>query len=237
MTDRRRVDGVITIDGRQAASGITKDVHVSALPPGRQEVPVRIPAGTKNKTVILLPGKGPGSPPADLRVRIRVRHPVKGPGPEPVPWRSWDRPLEVPATDRSRPPRPARRQLTGWRMALAFLFMYVMLLGLGPGLLAGGIIYLESSSPEPTVATCNGQVMDYTDQCLVISTFGTQTYTYDQILAQERSAHDSVGPWIVIGLGAAMSLLLGLVAYGHARARLRRRAWSRSKRGTAASPT
>jgi hypothetical protein len=216
MTDRQ-VDGVIAIDGREAASGITRRVHIRALPSGRQEVLVRIPAGTKNKTVMVLPGKGPGSPPGDLRVRVRVRHPVKSPRPEPAPWRPPDRPLEVAAPDRSRPLQPARRQLTGWPKTLTTLFIFVAFLALGPGLLAGGII--SAGEPEPTVATCEGQVMDTTDQCIVTSVpGGSQTYTYDQMLARERSGHDT-GPWVEIGVGAACSVLLGLLAYGYTRAR------------------
>jgi hypothetical protein len=72
---------VIEIEGWEASAGTTKTVH---LPPtgtsGPTSVTVRVPPGVADNALLRLPGAapppGPGLPPGDVMVRVRVRNPI-----------------------------------------------------------------------------------------------------------------------------------------------------------------
>jgi DnaJ-class molecular chaperone len=115
-----QVDGAIVVDDHDAAAGVTMRVRIPALPPDRQHVLVQIPAGTANKTVLVLPGAGFGSPPGDLRIQVLVRAPASGPRPESSPRRP---------PGRGRPRNPVVARLTGLRLAVVIL-LFAALLGL-----------------------------------------------------------------------------------------------------------
>jgi hypothetical protein len=195
-----QVDGAIAIDAHEAAAGMTAAVRIPALPSDRQHVVVPVPAGTANKTVLVLPGAGAGSPPGDLRILVLVRPPVSAPRTEPPPPRPPGRAPGVPV-----PPGSARTP----SLALTLVILaFVVLLGLGPGLLVAGI--LGASSPGPAVPTCNGRVMGRSDLCSVMSNGTGNFYDYSQMLARERSEHN-IGVGFQIGVGALCCCLLLLL--------------------------
>jgi hypothetical protein len=200
-----QVDGAIVVDDHDAAAGATMRVRIPALPPDRQHVLVHIPAGTANKTVLVLPGAGFGSPPGDLRIQVLVRAPAGGPRPEPPPRRPPGRAPGAPVPPgRGRPRNPAVARLTGLLLAVVIL-IFAALLGLGPGLLIGGI--MGATSPGPAVPTCNGRVMSQTDQCEVTANGTFNVYDYSQMLAQDRHDHN-VGVGVQIAAGVVCSCLL-----------------------------
>jgi hypothetical protein len=192
-----QVDGAIAIDDHEAAAGVTVRVRIPALPPDRQHVVVRVPAGTANKAVLVLPGEGIGSPPGDLRIMVLVRAPVSAPRSAPSPPRPPGRAPGVPV-----PPGNAR--VPGLGLTLVIL-AFVALVGLGPGLLAGGIV--NATSPGPAAPTCNGRVMGQSDNCEVTSNGTVNVYDYSQMLAQDRRGHN-IGVGFEIAVGVVCSCLL-----------------------------
>jgi hypothetical protein len=202
-----QVDGAIAIDAHEAEVGATMRVRIPALPPDRQYVVVRVPAGTANKTVLLLRGVGFGSPPGDLRIQVLVRAPVSSPRPEPPRRPSAPAPGAPGPPGSGRLRKPAGARLTGLPLAIVIL-AFVALIGLGPGLLVGGI--LNATSPGPAVATCNGRTMTQSDMCEVTSNGTVNVYGYSQMLAQERRDHN-IGVGIEIAAGVVCSCLLALL--------------------------
>jgi hypothetical protein len=207
-----QVDGAIAIDDHDAVAGVTVRVRIPALPPDRQYVTVRVPAGTANKTVLLLRGVGLGSPPGDLRIQVLVRAPAGRPRPAPPP-------RHPPGRAPGRPVLSASGRLTALPLAIVIL-IFIALLGLGPGLLAAGI--MGSSSPGPAVPTCNGRVMSRSDECEVTTNDTFNVYDYGQMLAQERR-DKNIGVEYQIAVGVVCSCLLVLLTAAMFVLRRRRR--------------